>query len=61
MQINNLTYKLNKLSAHVSRTFYSIFNLFFNDDIFQLIVNYINKYATKYLYLSKKNKSFTRK
>ena len=59
MKINNLIHGLSKLFIYVIFTLYRVFNLFFTDEILHKLVEYINKYATKYA--SKKNKFFARK
>ena len=42
---NDLQYELSKLPAEISCQSYSIFRLFFIDDILQKLINYINKYV----------------
>ena len=59
MKIIKLTHELGKLFAHIASTSYSIFSLFFNDDILQQIVEHINEYAKKHC--SNEDKSFARK
>ena len=48
MKINNITHELDKLPSYVVGTPYNVFSLFFNDDILQKIVDYINEYAKKH-------------
>ena len=59
MKINNLKHELNKLSVYVACTSYNVFNLFFNNEILQKIVEYINEYAKKHY--SQNEKSYARK
>ena len=59
IKINNLIYELNKLFIYVISILYKVFNLFFIDEMLHKLIEYINKYATKYV--SKKNKLFARK
>ena len=54
----DLKYELHKLFENVACESYSIFNLFFNDDILQMIIIHINEYAIKHCF--KKNKSHQR-
>ena len=54
-----LKYGLGKLPEHVARDPYSIFSLFFGDDILQTLVNYTNEYAAEHS--SEEDKPFARK
>ena len=59
MKINDLVYGLGKLPTHVASTPYSVFSLFFNDEILGKLAEYTNEYATEHA--SKEDKPFARK
>ena len=57
---NEFQYDLDKLSSNVLCQSYSIFNLFFIENIFETLIKNINKYATNHFFHDQKNKSFAR-
>ena len=45
MKITQMTHGLGKLPSHMASTPYSVFSLFFSDDLLQKIVEHTNEYA----------------